>query len=767
MAWDHHLLQPGPFQIRGMSTRVVSPENVAGRIVNMVLTRQGTLRTVVGPAQYHPRVWTDNTGGSPVAGLGDNYELPMDGIFHCRLGGNARDLTYYVGVIDDASEKYGVWVHRGWSRSWDYLIGNDSGADYTLDLSPGRGDRPTFLTQFVATPGGVVIIPQNSRVMFHDGETVLPLGYDQAPSAPTPMGPAGTFVNDGGTLADVANEGAYYVSGRNMNRAFGSCRLGSIRNNVIDIADATKKSNPLGGVIEQGEWRGATQWLDLWGNLSPMSGESSAIILQKDDNLSKDRKKDEAELADRLRIQCGWRDLAIGPAGTIARIQGRTHDLLNSGIPGMYELPSYAADGTLRLATVPDNITTFVPDNIPDSWLLTPMTKVDPIPHFKLACLAFGRLWVGNVEGAPGLIRPSMPGRWGTFQTADNVIYPDATGSEVTGMFAVAGGMLVFTETSTFLVTPSDDGQGFKASTLHSSVGCVAPNSIATLSNGLTVWMSREGFHAYDGQTIKDISFDIKDIIERVNTTWRLRACAAVDTTMGEYRVGIPVDGSAVNNLILVFDGADWKERSDVKMLACAVTRDERQLFLAAGLSTVLTTATGQETEVASIFVLDHDERGAQQPVEHEALVETHWLRAEKSERRGSPQRVTIWLRETTSGQLTVEAMRDWRETPIIHTVQPGEPRAPTLYPNDDTPTFYGDVLLGSKRVEPAQPRGEKTPVAWRERRPYWTKVDVSIPSCEVFKVRIRYTGDMEFIGISYGELDAHGGGAKLPQGRR
>jgi hypothetical protein len=39
------------------------------------------------------------------------------------------------------------------------------------------------------------------------------------------------------------------------------------------------------------------------------------------------------------------------------------------------------------------------------------------------------------------------------------------------------------------------------------------------------------------------------------------------------------------------------------------------------------------------------------------------------------------------------------------------------------------------------------------------------IPASEVCKIRMRYTGDWEFIAMVFEKLDSDGGGAKIPRG--
>ena len=764
--FDRFQASSPPIAVLGHSERFSAGENYAGRLTNLRVTEQGTLRTVSGPAAYHPSEWEDNWPSSPSPHSPDvTYSGPFDGLYHASLGEHgARDVLLVVGTINTGSgAKYGVWTHKGWNWSnggWSLLAGDYASADYRTSLT--EGTRPQFLTQFVGTPGGIIIIPQGSRALFYDGEYIAPLGFSDVPAPPTPVGPHNEVLNDGGAVADVANAGGFAVSGRSLPRVFGNCRLGSIDASAVDVADTLKKSNPLGGVLAQGEWRGATQLIDHWGNLSAHSGLSVPIRVAKDENLTKSRASDPAELADRLRVEFAWSGIVPGPPHTAGRLLLRTCDQLNTTRPGLFEVPSNASASEDAFATLPDNVSTWFTDNVPDSWLVVPAVDVVPVPEFKLAAFFAGSLWVANTRESPGKVMRSLPGRFGTFRRGDELFF-DATGREVTGLHAVAQGLLVFTATSVFLVRVNDAGDGVTASTVHPSVGCVAPNSIATLHNGLTVWLSREGFHAYDGAKVTEISTDIQKTVSRINRSWRLRSCAAVDVRSGEYRCWVPVDNSSNNNLCVVFDGQFFRERTDVAADAVCVTRDERELMLAAGSAGRI---RGDAEESSSgVWVLDHEDRGVTDPKQHTAVYETHWLRSSRSHRRASPSRIILWLVESRKGSVDVKVMRDWRESLAVHEVT--AEMAPTLYPNDDIPRFFDVDELGGSYLPPGNPRSGKTAMVFMDRRPYWTKVDVSVPSCEVFRIRVSVDGDAEFLGFVYEEADKHDGGIKLPTGVR
>jgi len=744
MAWEKNRIKSDPIAYNGESGAIISTDNSAGKIKNMNRTTANTLRAVSGPVEYVPSKYQGSQ--NPKLEYGD----PLLGIFHCKINGGARDII--LAHFTDAQGSSNIFEYKGWSKTWAPIIGPKAVAIYVVDL-PQADKRSMFLTQFEATPNGVVIVPQGSRAYFYDGETVAPLGYSDVPGPPQVLGPMSSTTVDAGLLKkDQSNKSAYAHTGQNMNQIMGVSRIGDVDPSIAGV-------NKVGGTLLEGEWRGAVQWLDKWGNVSAISGLSESAKVDRQSNSD----ETEDERVNRLKVQIAWTGIPLGRDATVGRILCRTRDLKISGTSQLFEVPNYSGTGLLNYASIPDNTSGLFPDNVPDTWLLKIPMDPDPVPTFKLCKLAFGRLWIANWVGGEGVIRPSAPLFWGTFPKNQEII-PDPSGSQITGMWNCNFGLLAFTESSTFLITPNNSGDGFKAAILNNRIGCVSPDSIGTLPSGLTVWLANDGFYAFDGKVVKRVSEDITDnVIKRINKGSRSRACAAVDMTMGEYRCGIPVDGSKTNNLTAVYDATGWRERDDVKMQAVCVTRDHRSYMLALGYCDARDTETPADVDnLASVWVLDHNGRGVYESKDSEGLVETQWLQTAGSFRRSTPLRVRIWLRETTKGDLSIEVFRDWRENPVVETAV-----SPKLYPTDDPPPFWNETELGGTHVDRLRPTTEGEPInnAWSRRRPHWVVADVMVPAAEVYKFRMKYTGDWELVALMFERLDSDGGGTKIPRG--
>lgn len=767
----------GPLVLRVQSEGQFQPNDVAAQIKNMFYTEDGVLRSVWGPTAYVPvrtplGVLGDAPAGerptSRVAPIGalaagtaalaspsptaPHYGFRQHGIFHARIPETGRDLL----LLHTGQE---VWEMRGWERNWRLLLAPSPGAHGITATLPDR-DTPDFPTQFVFTGNGVVIIPQDSRAYFYDGSYIAPLGFSETPSAPQGRGPQSSSTSLGQNLRGINDIGYAHIgshigsmlddyapvpyagalrktSDAPMTDGFGDCRIGTVT--VMPVSDPVNLEIAVSGWLNAGEWRCAVQYIDRWGNLSPISAQSNpvscdvhpAVIVE---NSGTSGGNVRAKVT-KMRFQARWDGISVGPDHTVGRRLYRTKDIRSTGDSTLHALPINALATAHDYATIPDNVCTAYPDNIPDTWLGSPAVDVLPVPRFRLAALAMGRLWIANLDGLPATLRPSQPGFWGTFEAGHDMT-PDPTG-EITGLFAVPGGLLAFTRNSTFLITPSDDGQGFVHAPVSRTIGCEAPSSIAATPDGLVVWLGRDGFYAYDGSGVSYVSPQLRKQFRQV-TLGRLRqAVAAVDPRSREYRCWVSARGSVTNNLCFIFDGQGWRERDDVAADSVCVTQDHRQYMLVGGQ------IAGDDLR-SGVYLLDHDASPDIPEVVagREAIVETGWIEAGTSKRQKSTYRLSLWLRETTLGTLTVEVMKNWRQT-VVQTVTTNR------YSEKDVPAIWQTAVSGS--------------AVWTDRRPFWRRVDIYIPSMDTVKFRIRGTGLWEFVGLEVDMADRQLGGAQNP----
>ena len=774
----------GPFIPRTESQKILTSEEMGSKIQNMVVTEEGTIRGVCGPAPYVP----DYGVGYP------RYQTPH-GIHHSVSARTGRDLL----LLHTGDQ---LWVHQGWNidladanATWEVLLGPASSSPVRAHPLPDI-QGADFPTQFESTPAGVVIVPQGGRAHFYDGTVILPLGYDHAPAAPSGGGPLGNAcmgyaqyptisgiskhslkpgihaerwvdveINQNGYAKDGSTSwvaGSDFNGSTGMHPDFGFCKIGS-----LEVSPGVHASTNTGTLLP-GLWQAKVQWLDRWGNLSPLSQESNPVTVEQQRGdwggpWDLATATDDALLdgffsgfrSVRLLKQFLWHSLSPGPEGTVGRLIVRTKDKLNSGSVDYFELSPDTGGSLSGFCTVPDNVSTLFPDNKSDASLGSPAVDVRPVPSFRLCRVAFGRLWIANTPGNPGVVIPSLPGRWGTFEK-DTEYVPDPTGAEVTALWRGFGGLFVFTAQSTVLITPSrtvkaGETQGYVVETVNPGVGCVGPGAIQTMSDGSLVWMGNDNFYRAEmskkeGLQITPISDEIERTLRNLNRP-RLRGVTSVlDKGTGEFRCWVPDQNATTNNLCLIYDGTGWRRRTDTQAMAACSTTDHRAYSLVAGSADSVgrdRQISSGDTTVNGVWVLDHEVQSFT-PSARDYVVETTWIAGLRSMDRKAAFTVYIWLRESGDTTLNVEVYRDWRMK-TVHTEKVN------TYSTEDAPPFWDSAPLSTKNQ-------------YQLRRPFWVKADLFLPACESFKLRLTSQDSFEFIGISVAEGDLDKSGMRIPK---
>ena len=757
----------GPLLLRAESGKIFTPDQTGSILENFTETPEGTLTKILGPVPVVPAY----SGGAA-----QPQWREVNGVFHARLLQGQMDMLLVVGRNENADNPSGV------GRSQVFILDGPNRQFTTVssEFPLGEALKPKrFPAQFEATPNGIVIIPQDTaQALFLDADFDLePLGYYSAPGAPDGQGPdSDGWIDSAGAGTGLHNTGNYahdgYIfsdwesKGTQMHEGFGRSRLGTLHSSPTDgahdISPAGSGTTSAGfnfytegnlpGALLKSGYQASCAYVDKWGNISPLSPRSNMVYFSEQAALGPlDAAYGSSGGAgnpivtcpiERLQKQIFWDAVSIGPQRTVGRILFRSKDLLNSGESSLFAVPPNSLPALNAFATLPDNRCTFYPDNIPDAWLLEEAPDLVPMQRFRLCRMAFGRMFYANAVEDTGLVRWSLPGRWGTLSRFD-FVYPDADGREVTGMFAVPGGMLVFTRYSTFLMTDTSAATGFAFQKISSHAGCVAPSSIAMTKNGTVIWLGVDGFYSYGGGQVQYFSEAIRPTLKYINRALDGRATASFDPTSGEYRCWVAMDASLENNVCWIYDSqgpnVGWRRRTDIAAAGSCITQDHRKMNIVVGTA-------GTENLNAtpySAYVLDHRVSTASYAApSFFGIIETAWLLNENDYTKKSPFTVYFWFRETSSAQVKVTLYRDWRKLEVEQAVL-------DLHPVSDPPPFWGATELGA---------GETI----RKRRPYWSRAAIFIPSCEVFKVSVASGPDAEFIGISFDYQLKPSGGARI-----
>lgn len=747
-----------PVQPAGMTTSMIAPDHAWELIENLVMTEEGGLRSAYGPIPVTP----NHLGLLPANGRLDpdtpTYG-PCNAVFHAKVGQGQRDIL----IIQTEDE---LWEFIGHSRKWRQLVANDAGALLRMELPiPLPSDAPT---QFIATPTGIVILPQRGSPIFYDGGICLRLGYGEAPHAPVGMGPgnsASDFFPDNTEPYFGVNDTGYTMDALDnhppskMFPVWKGGRIGTIDTPgdvavLADLGSEEFKSQVMGYLLP-GRWRARVQFIDYWGNLSPWSGESNDITVARQPAMKLSLVPPYTLAwvhADKARKQFAWNGIAQGPTGTIGRLVSRTKDLINSGDTKFYVVPRDSSVVPGAFATLPDNMSTCYPDNIPDAWLFQECLDVAPMPEAKVGELAFGRMFYAGVQGDEGALFWSEPGRWGTVLRKSKS-YPDPAGAGITCLRRVEGGLVAFTENSVFRIVPNDAGDGFKPDPIDAPTGTVSPNSVRLHRNGMLIFLGSDAsFYGYDGNLVQNMWADMKLLSKRIQRGKIAAAAACYDTASNEYRCWVSALGSEFNNRCFIFDGATWRQRNDMWASDVCVTQDSRRLMIAVGRVDAFNRN--------GVWVIDR--AGLHQT----ATCKTAWIAANRSQERRHVTTVFLHLRETgipgDDSPITINVRKNYRnEITESKTLQTHYPAFDTAFNSGAiSPTIWDDnpgVLAGTWGASTSK---------WRRRRPFWVKVDIgNLVSVESFQFEIVSDAKMELLDYYWTERPRDVQGAMNPRG--
>lgn len=485
-------------------------------------TLQTTVSVVQSDVLYRPEslahtinnmMLTDDPGNTlRSGGMNSPYELPsvtvsgyINGICAAEsLGGANQVVVFHSGN--------NLYVHEGWNRTFTVV---QSGLTYT--------PTATFPDAMVAINGRVIWSNGVDQPRVVDGTTsygrlCVPLGFDRPPGAPTVLCP---------------NSGAESTEG--VSNYNGYAHVGDI--GTVQPFDGED------GALLAGRWKYCVLWEDIFGNLSPASADASAWITNASAGYLPSTSTDYKRLnhMDSLTRMFCVRGITPGDDHVAAIHVYRTLDQLNNTDREFYLLCRLA--GNERF-TVPDKESDGV---LAGSDVMQRCTAVRP---FRVACAYQGRLVVGNFQEAPGTVRWSEPGFPGTF-LEDNYAIPSEGGAQVTGLTAWGDALVVFTDRSIYMLEVEGDAA---VRPLFQGVGCAAPCSIQTLSDGRLVWLSASGFYAMArGQAPERISQPISRLMARLPAGTLGRTVSAIDPQTGAYLASVCATGP-VQDLVLCFD---------------------------------------------------------------------------------------------------------------------------------------------------------------------------------------------------------------------
>lgn len=226
--------------------------------------------------------------------------------------------------------------------------------------------------------------------------------------------------------------------------------------------------------------------------------------------------------------------------------------------------------------TIHDNIETTFNDTVPATtlgWAL--QEDHNPPPAAKLIFRGSDqRMYYFNIsdqgENYPSRVRVSKPYEPYYVPYSNTVDISPDDGTEGTGMFEFQGIVHLLKERATWSL---EQGPVCK----NPSIGCVAPDSIATGRNEV-FWLSDQGPIMYNGRFYnishsRDTSslYRIQTILDRLPKDYLKNAKGVYYD--GYYLLAVTDSGSTVNNLVICYDVDNdvWTTFSDINVTAWAV----------------------------------------------------------------------------------------------------------------------------------------------------------------------------------------------------
>ena len=175
---------------------------------------------------------------------------------------------------------------------------------------------------------------------------------------------------------------------------------------------------------------------------------------------------------------------------------------------------------------------------------------VTAIPNGKYMTYHNNRVVITGVTSNPSRVYLSKlldPRGW-ELPDAVTVDLEPGDGQDITGVGHIGPYLLIFKPRKTYVITDSDLGS-FRS--ISSETGCVANRSIVETEGGTYFYSSDGGVIVTDGNTIQDISLDVRPILKNIGSTSSAKPAATYYN--GSYFLSIP-ESTIENSTTLEYD---------------------------------------------------------------------------------------------------------------------------------------------------------------------------------------------------------------------
>lgn len=484
--------------IRGVDQRLY-PEPNTMRNLNMVrLDKNGGWTNDVG---WEPQVALDWEGNALI-----NNEVNSQFTFDfapCRFLGiwsrHQNAEVYYLHEVEGNLQYY--WGNFGLQSYYDARIVIDTGRP-----EPKADDCGTQLIPYGRF--ALLINGTSAPLKFWGRARTEGFGWSSPPSPPTVLTPQPSALN------------ASFVS------AGSTCiRIGSA-NSLFGVGDGAN------GDTNAYAYRYA--WISNTGSISPPSAPTFV-------GWSIENSSEAGKQAVMLR------DLATGPEGTVAHVIYRTKNLRTSTSVNLLET-------FYEVARIEGNHLPQWIDHLPDSMLsASPVDLQASVPidtAYKVGCEFDGRLWLAGGSAHPTRIVWSEPGAPEQFALGSYFELGSRVGGKISALIPYYNALLVFRNAAVDVITKLSSGQ-YQVSTLDSSIGTDATNSIREVPGVGVMFLTKEGVYVVTGGLYGGSSLRVEAIGAPLSEEWKrlslaalARASATYSPKEQEYWVTYAVDGN-------------------------------------------------------------------------------------------------------------------------------------------------------------------------------------------------------------------------------
>jgi hypothetical protein len=254
----------------------------------------------------------------------------------------------------------------------------------------------------------------------------------------------------------------------------------------------------------------------------------------------------------------------FGPSGNtqVISISGSTFlSIVYTGLTmptgyGVSALAFYrSSPGSINLfRTFTTGFTTSVTDSGASALTANP---TPPYIHFtfapKMLTLYNNQLMMAGVSAALSTVFFSDIGEGEGVRPENFFEVRTNDGDKISNLIPYNGTCLVFKERSFHRLT-GDNPQNFSLSEVSDQYGCLS-NRAAVVWNDYVWWLDRKGVMQFNGANLDCVSNEIEPILLRMNVDAAKDSATAIhDRLNNQVKFSIPVDGSTLNNMTIVYD---------------------------------------------------------------------------------------------------------------------------------------------------------------------------------------------------------------------